>query len=146
LRFSFICTAATIFHFSNTQRGRRPLAWFHGFPFILLALLAIPQILQILPSSIAMSVPSTLPSKIPDLKQSEIDNLHSLATAWAGLNGLVVMRPTGIQVAPISLLPMPFPRRVYKQVNEVMVRALLDATNPLVLTYHAAARFQPIGT
>ena len=68
-----------------------------------------------------MSTNHVLPSKISELKPGEIENLHTLATAWAGLNGLVVMRATGIQVAPISLLPMPFPRRVYEQVKEVMV-------------------------
>jgi hypothetical protein len=110
-------------------------ASFTSFPFFLSALLIAPLIRSASVERvsgecvIAMSAPSSLPSKVADLKQADIDKLHSLGTAWAGLNGLLVMRQTGIQVAPISLLPMPFPRRVYKQVYEVMVSTLPDAPN-----------------
>lgn len=100
------------------MRGNRPL--FKSYFAFVIYLARVFGFLHAVPLIAAMSL-STLPSKVPELKSHEIDNLHTLATAWAGLNGLVVMRATGIQVAPISLLPMPFPRRVYTQVKEVMV-------------------------
>ena len=66
------------------------------------------------------SVTSKAPA-MPPLSQADIEKLRALASAWSGLNGLVVMRPTGIQVAPFSLLPMPFPRRVYSEVKAMML-------------------------
>ncbi len=126
----------TITPFINIRRGYRPRAL---FPSLLALLVAAPLIIHadIASESCAMSAVSSLPSKILDLKQTDIDKLHSLATAWAGLNGLLVMRSTGIQVAPISLLPTPFPRRVYKQVNEVMVSMHLAGCPKSMFSNHS---------
>jgi hypothetical protein len=46
--------------------------------------------------------------------------MQALASAWAGANGLQVLRPTGIEVAPVSLRPMPFPRSAYNHVKDLM--------------------------
>lgn len=50
----------------------------------------------------------------------QVTQLKELASQWAAANGLVVMRPSGIQVAPINLHPTPFPRSVYTQCKSLM--------------------------
>ena len=130
-RTPFIAAYNKISSSSQSERGYRPLSKSRLACVICSARICC--FLHLVPLLTAMSL-NSLPSKIPELKQNEIENLHTLAAAWAGLNGLVVMRATGIQVAPISLLPMPFPRRVYAQVKEVMVsrnRGILSVIFPL---------------
>ncbi len=60
--------------------------------------------------------------------------MQALASAWAGANGLQVLRPTGIEVAPVSIRPMPLPRSAYEHVkglmsgfNEMVHKVSLDA-------------------
>eukprot|EP00286_Rhodomonas_abbreviata_P004434 CAMPEP_0181333356 /NCGR_PEP_ID=MMETSP1101-20121128/25629_1 /TAXON_ID=46948 /ORGANISM="Rhodomonas abbreviata, Strain Caron Lab Isolate" /LENGTH=483 /DNA_ID=CAMNT_0023443153 /DNA_START=123 /DNA_END=1574 /DNA_ORIENTATION=+ len=55
-------------------------------------------------------------SHCPTIPSGAVEEMRVLASAWAGSNGLQVHRKTGIEVAPISIRPMPFPRPVYQQV------------------------------
>jgi len=66
-------------------------------------------------------------SHCPTIPSSAIEEMRVLGSAWAGANGLQVHRKTGIEVAPVSLRPMPFPRPVYQQVT-----GLVDDFNQLI--------------
>eukprot|EP00283_Hemiselmis_rufescens_P027054 CAMPEP_0173448260 /NCGR_PEP_ID=MMETSP1357-20121228/40390_1 /TAXON_ID=77926 /ORGANISM="Hemiselmis rufescens, Strain PCC563" /LENGTH=486 /DNA_ID=CAMNT_0014414751 /DNA_START=163 /DNA_END=1623 /DNA_ORIENTATION=+ len=54
------------------------------------------------------------------LSKDQAVHYKELGSAWAAANGFVVMRPTGLQVAPCSLTPSPFPSKVYKQCKDLI--------------------------
>ena len=66
------------------------------------------------------SVGNELSRRCPPMAPERLQEMQATAQAFGGANGLQVLRPTGIQVAPVSLRPMPFPRAVYEQVHSVM--------------------------
>lgn len=71
-------------------------------------------------SASSLPIRNELASRCPSISADRIKEMEGLASAWAGANGLQVLRPTGIEVAPVSLRPMPFPRSVYSSVFEMM--------------------------
>mmetsp|Transcript_38786 Transcript_38786/g.56994 ORF Transcript_38786/g.56994 Transcript_38786/m.56994 type:complete len:538 (+) Transcript_38786:41-1654(+) len=68
----------------------------------------------------AIPMRNDLAARCPPVSADKIQEMASLASAWGGANGLQVLRPTGIEVAPVSLRPMPFPRAVYTHVWDIM--------------------------
>mmetsp|Transcript_30257 Transcript_30257/g.70666 ORF Transcript_30257/g.70666 Transcript_30257/m.70666 type:complete len:488 (-) Transcript_30257:370-1833(-) len=54
------------------------------------------------------------------LSKDQAVHYKELGSAWAAANGFVVMRPSGLQVAPCSLTPSPFPSKVYKQCKDLV--------------------------
>jgi len=81
-----------------------------------------------------MAVRNELAARCPPISADKIQEMATLASAFGGANGLQVLRPTGTEVAPVSLRPMPFPRAVYTQVwsmmpdfNELVHKVSLDA-------------------
>ena len=56
----------------------------------------------------------------PSISADHAQVMRSFGSAWAAANGLTVLRPTGLEVAPISLRPMPFPRASFTRVYAVM--------------------------
>jgi len=62
-----------------------------------------------------------LADKCPPIDADMVIKMQALSSAWAGANGLQVLRPTGIEIAPVSIRPMPFPRSAYDHVKGLMV-------------------------
>lgn len=87
---------------------------------------------MVLEPSFSLAMPpaglaNELARQCPSISAENAQELKTLGSAWAGANGLQVMRPTGLEVAPISLRPMPFPRAAFKRAYE-----LVDDFNALV--------------
>ena len=71
-------------------------------------------------SAPAPSLRNELACRCPPISAETLKEMEVLAAHWGGANGLQVLRPTGIEVAPVSLRPMPFPRAVYNHVHSIM--------------------------
>lgn len=76
------------------------------------------------PSS-SLAMPAAIPNnevarQCPSISADHAQVIKSFGSAWAAANGLTVLRPTGLEVAPISLRPMPFPRASFTRVYAVM--------------------------